>query len=119
MKEVQNLKIGKPFRKGPVHSERFWQENYILFNEKIYLDLIKDLCDFLDNSDHERTTAIILFDLGEFARYFPSGKSILDKYGLKAKIYHLIQTSDSAEIKKEAITCLQKLIFTSIEKSNE
>ena len=56
-----------------------------------------------------------LFDLGEFAKYFNYGRSYLDKLGLKPKIYKLMQKTDSADIKKEAITCLQKLIVTSFD----
>lgn len=33
----------KTLRWGPVHTERFWQENFIHFHEKDNLDLIKDL----------------------------------------------------------------------------
>jgi len=45
-KEVHN----KALRWGPVHTTRFWQENYIYFNDKDNLDLIKILVSFLDYS---------------------------------------------------------------------
>ena len=102
----------KTLRWGPVHTERFWQENFIHFHEKDNLDLIKDLMGLLE-MDNERTVAVALYDLGEFAKYFPFGRSYLDNIGIKSVIYDVMQKSDSAEIKKEAITCLQKLIVTS------
>lgn len=102
----------KTLRWGPVHTERFWQENFNHFHDKDNLDLIKDLMGLLE-MDNERTVAVALYDLGEFAKYFPFGRSYLDNIGIKAVIYDVMQKSDSAEIKKEAITCLQKLIVTS------
>lgn len=102
----------KSLRWGPVHTERFWQENFIHFHDKDNLDLIKELVELL-NVENERTIAVALYDLGEFAKYFPFGRSYLDNLGIKQVIYDVMQKSESAEIKKEAITCLQKLIVTS------
>lgn len=102
----------KSLRWGPVHTERFWQENFIHFHDKDNLDLIKELVTLLE-VENERTVAVALYDLGEFAKYFPFGRSYLDNLGIKQVIYDVMQKSESAEIKKEAITCLQKLIVTS------
>lgn len=102
----------KSLRWGPVHTERFWQENFIHFHDKDNLDLIKDLVKLLTESN-DRTIAVALYDLGEFAKYFPFGRSYLDNLDIKQTIYEVMQNSDSAEIKKEAITCLQKIIVTS------
>lgn len=72
-KEVHN----KALRWGPVHTTRFWQENYIHFNDKDNLDLIKLLVSFLDfdpkDEKHAITQAVALFDIGEFAKYFAYG----------------------------------------------
>lgn len=102
----------KSLRWGPVHTERFWQENFMHFHDKDNLDLIKELVGLLE-VENERTVAVALYDLGEFAKYFPFGRSYLDNLGIKSVIYEVMQKSESAEIKKEAITCLQKLIVTS------
>ena len=102
----------KTLRWGPVHTERFWQENFIHFHDKDNLDLMKELVTLLE-VENERTVAVALYDLGEFAKYFPFGRSYLDNLGIKQVIYDVMQRSESAEIKKEAITCLQKLIVTS------
>ncbi len=61
---------------------------------------------------NDRTIAVALFDLGEFAKYFNYGRSYLDKLAVKPKIYKLMQSTDSADVKKEAITTLQSLIVT-------
>jgi len=68
-KEVHRRQL----RWSPVHSEKFWQENFIYFHEKENLDLIKILVELL-KADDDRVKAIACFDLGEFARFFPYGR---------------------------------------------
>lgn len=106
--------VGKrSLRWGPVHTEKFWQENFIYFHEKDNLDLIKILVELLEHND-DRTKSIACFDLGEFARFFPYGRQYLDTMNVKGKIIAMMQVqSSSAELKKEAITCYQKLLMTS------
>ncbi len=103
----------KSLRWGPVHTEKFWQENFIYFHEKENLDMIKVLVELLEHPD-DRVKSIACFDLGEFARFFPFGRQYLDTLNLKVKIITLMQVQSSpAELKKEAITCYQKLLMTS------
>jgi V-type H+-transporting ATPase subunit H len=95
----------KSLRWGPVHSEKFWQENFIYFHEKENLDLIKVLVELLDHTD-DRVKSIACYDLGEFARFFPYGRQYLETMSLKTKIIQIMgQPSSTAELKKEAITC--------------
>ena len=98
---------------GPVHSEKFWQENHIYFNEVENLDMMKVLVELLDHPDN-KVKSIAAYDLGEFARYFPMGRQYLERLGVKEKIIQIMAIKDSsAELKKEAITCYQKLLMTS------
>lgn len=58
--------------------------------------------------------AVACYDLGEFARFFPTGKIYLENQSVKAKIAELMaQKESSAELKKEAITCYQKMLMNS------
>lgn len=84
-KEVHN----KSLRWSPVHSEKFWQENFIYFHEKENLDLIKVLVEILDHPD-DKVKSIACYDLGEFARFFPYGRQYLDTLNLKTKIIQLM-----------------------------
>jgi V-type H+-transporting ATPase subunit H len=70
---------------GPVHSEKFWQENFIYFNDKENLDLIKVLIDLI-RADDDRTKSIACYDLGEFARFFPMGRQMLEHMGVKERV---------------------------------
>ena len=108
--------VGKRnLRWGPTHTEKFWQENFIYFHEKENLDLIKVLVEIVQNvSLDDRIKAIACFDLGEFARFFPYGRQFLDTLNLKTEIIKLMgRVGSSAELKKEAITCYQKLLMNS------
>jgi len=56
--------------------------------------------------------AIACFDLGEFARFYPTGKQILEAKNAKSYMAALMRdSSSSAELKKEAITAYQKLLM--------
>lgn len=105
--------VKRSLRWGPIHTEKFWQENFIYFHEKENLDLIKVLVDIVTNVNiDDRVKAIACFDLGEFARFFPYGRQFLDTLNLKSEIIKLMQrVGSSAELKKEAITCYQKLLM--------
>lgn len=105
--------VKRTLRWGPIHTERFWQENAVAFHEKENLDLIKVLVEIVTNvSIDDRVKAIACFDLGEFAKYFPYGRQFLDTLNLKTEIIKVMQrVGSSAELKKEAITCYQKLLM--------
>ena len=64
---------------GPIHSEKFWKENFKRFEEKdfeiIKLNLfIKRKLIKLLESENEKTVSIACYDLGEFCRTHPFGK---------------------------------------------
>jgi len=97
---------------GFIHTEKFWQENHMFFDDSDNLNLIKELIKLVEKSD-DRTKAIACYDLGEFARFFAHGRSILDNFGAKEKIIEVMgKPGSSAELKKEAITCYQKMLMT-------
>jgi len=98
----------RQLRWGPVHSEKFWQENCFLFNDKDNLDMIKVLVDIVtpNNEVDDKQKAIACFDIGEFARFFSFGRQYLETLNVKEKIIQLMaMKTSSAELKKEAITC--------------
>lgn len=105
----------KQLRWGPCHTEEFWQTNFIHFDNAENLGIIDKLAnDCLANGVDNKIKAIACFDLGEFARFFPQGKTILDNHNVRVKMTKLMQSKDtSSEVKKEAITCYQKLLMNS------
>ena len=107
--------LRKQLRWGPCHTEEFWKENFILFDNADNLKLIGILAnDCLEEGVENRIKAVACHDLGEFARFFPNGKTIVDRHNVKSKMTYLMQSKmASSEVKKEAITCYQKILMNS------
>ena len=89
--------------------------NFIQFDNAENLHIIEKLAnECLSDDVDNRVKAIACFDLGEFARYFPSGRAILDNHNVRTKMTRLMSSQNaSSEVKKEAITCYQKLLMNS------
>jgi hypothetical protein len=64
---------------GAVHTEKFWQENAYLFQDKDNMDLINILVRMLDENKEDKVKAIVCYDLGEFARFFAFGRTLLER----------------------------------------
>lgn len=65
-------------------------------------------------SDDDRVKAVACYDLGEFSKYYKHGKSFLENLQVRMKMTELMADNNvSAEVKKEAITCYQKLLMNS------
>ena len=87
-------------------------ENAYLFEKKENLEIITKIAESCLNSPDERVIAVACYDLGQFSRFFPFGKDILNRLGVKEKMTALMKDSNmSANVKKEAITCYQKILM--------
>lgn len=93
---------------GLLHTEKFWQENYMAF-ENTEFSNIKALISLLEGKSSRETIAVVLFDLGEFVRFYPNGKMILKRLGAKAFVMQLM-TDDHAEVRKQALLCMSKMM---------
>ena len=93
---------------GVTHTENFWKENAKKLEENSY-DSLKKLV-LLLQSAQTSTVVLALFDIGEFARYHPFGKSIAARIGAKKRAMDLMQ-SDNPEIALAALYCVQKVII--------
>lgn len=96
----------KQLKWGPCHTEKFWQENAYLFDNKDNLHLIEVLVEDCLSSADDTVKAVTCFDLGEFSKYYVHGKRVLERHNIRSKMTGLMGNPDvSAEVKKEAITC--------------
>ena len=107
---------------SPVHTEKFWQTNFIFFDNAENLKHIDYLVQILQQTEPtnknqtaaslDTMKAIACYDLGEFARFYPRGKQILDAKDAREHLAALMGANNSsAELKKEAITAYQKLLM--------
>jgi len=100
---------------SPVHkSEKFWRENVSHFedNSKELLCALKEI---IRTANQEPTTlAVACYDIGEFVRFHPRGKPIVQNMEVKADILGLMSHPDT-EVQKQALLCTQKLMVTNWE----
>jgi V-type H+-transporting ATPase subunit H len=116
----------------PVHkSESFFRENAEKFaplgKPMVEFDDLILLCNLLrtkvamnhPNKEDTRTIAVICHDLGEFARWHPRGKRILNEDAsvyndgmgsTKSIIMKQMTSSPDPEINKNALTCIHKMM---------
>ncbi|KAI4834639.1 V-type proton ATPase subunit H [Plasmodium brasilianum] len=108
-----------------LHTEKFWLENVMQF-EKDEFKAIQQLSDIIKNYAHNFahkndsnqtkeevdnvTVAVACFDIGEFARLYPNGKKICQKFKIKENVMILIATKDR-DIVREALLCAQKIML--------
>jgi V-ATPase subunit H len=67
----------------------------------------------LVNSHDDEVVAIACYDIGEFVRLYPLGKSIVKQFGTRnaiVKAYNEHETND--EIRHNALICLSKMLIT-------
>lgn len=118
--KLRNQVQRRQLRWGPCHTETFWQENSIHFDKGDNIALITIIVKECLTSNDDRVKAVACYDLGEFSRFFPRGKQFLEGLSVRIKMVELMQDPRvSAEVKKEAITCYQKLLMNSWSSSQE
>ena len=116
-KFVKELDTGI-LKNGSLHSTAFWEENYKEFETNNFSN-IRKLVNIIGNKEENDITieqkSIACFDLGEFARLYPGGASILEYFNAKDHLLLLIKHKD-LELKNRALVCLQKLMMKSLKK---
>lgn len=94
---------------GPVHSsEKFWRENADKLNEKNY-ELLKILVRLLETSRDPLVLSVAAHDVGEYVRYYPRGKHVIEKLGGKHLVMQLLGHEDP-NVRYEALLCVQKIM---------
>jgi len=73
------------------------------------------LKEILTTSNDPLVLAVACFDIGEFARFHPRGKVIVGELGVKLPIMNLMEKSSDAEVRKQALLAIQKLMVTNWE----
>jgi len=105
---------GKLDSTTPSHkSERFWRENCTKFEENNY-EVLRNLKDILENENDADILALACWDLGEFVRFHPRGKAIIDIIEAKVPMMKLLNHG-SEKVKGESLLALQKLMVTNWE----
>ena len=82
---------------SPVHTEKFWQTNFIYFNDaenleciNVLVEIIRSRGDGKDMHGLDQMKAVACYDIGEFARFFPLGKEFLEERDTKTYLAELM-----------------------------
>lgn len=104
----------------PVHTADFWRENITKFEDGNYV-LIQRLINLLDNPDW-KVKEVACYDLGEFARFHPDGRMVIQKFRGKPKLMALLGGGKDDKIpetvRKQALLAVQKLMVHNWEQLN-
>ena len=92
---------------GPCHNESFWKKYSNKLEEDNY-KLIRSLIALLDSKDPE-TQAVACYDIGEWSRFYPDAKSVIEKLNGKIKLMKMIDHHDS-DVKQHALNAVQKVL---------
>jgi len=97
---------------GVTHTEKFWRENARNMEGDDFQTL-KLLVSLLSSPDDE-TVSIAAYDMGEWARFYPNGRSLVKKLGGKDVVMGLID-SENPEVARNALQCVSKVMVTNWE----
>lgn len=96
---------------GILHTEKFFIQNHRLLEGKGGdFGLLKRLI-VLSTSEDEDVASVACFDIGEFVRHYPNGRSIAKQFGAKDAIMKLIEHENPA-LQRHALTCVSKIMVT-------
>lgn len=94
---------------SPVHkTDRFWRENAMRLNEHNY-ELLKILVRLLETSRDALVLSVAAHDIGEYVRYYPRGKNIIEQLGAKQRVMQYL-THEDPNVRYEALIAVQKLM---------
>jgi V-type H+-transporting ATPase subunit H len=94
---------------GILHNEKFFRQNAKHFEgENSDFPLLRKLI-LLASLDDEDVACVACFDLGEFARHYPNGRSILNRLGAKEVVMRLIE-SENEQLSHQALQAVSKMM---------
>jgi V-type H+-transporting ATPase subunit H len=94
---------------GVLHTEKFFHQNVKHFEgETSDFRLLKKLI-LLAALEDEDVACIACFDLGEFARHYPNGRSILKRLGAKEVVMRLIE-HENEQLQRCALQSISKMM---------
>jgi V-type H+-transporting ATPase subunit H len=94
---------------GILHSEKFFRENCRqLEGSDGNFHLLKVLI-ALASSEDDEIASVACFDIGEFVRHYPNGRSIAKRLGAKEPIMGLIE-HENPDLQRQALLCVSKMM---------
>lgn len=99
---------------SPVHTNnRFWRENAQRLVEKDYF-VLRRLTHILETDQNTESLSVGCHDLGEFVRYYPRGRQVIDKIAAKQTVMQLM-THEDQTVRYNALIAVQKMMVNNWE----
>jgi V-type H+-transporting ATPase subunit H len=95
-------------------SEKFWRENSHRFEENNNRAL-SALVALLTSNASSTVLAVACHDIGELVRFHPRGRILIQNSGVKVQIMKLMAGHQDAEVQRQALLCLQKIMVHNFE----
>ncbi|KAL7751310.1 H(+)-transporting V1 sector ATPase subunit H [Sorochytrium milnesiophthora] len=97
---------------SPAHtSELFWKANATKLNENNH-ELLKILSRVLVTSNEPLVLCVAAHDIGQYVKYYPAGKKLLQDIGTKQRIMELMGHEDG-DVRYQALIAVQKYMANS------
>ncbi|KAI8928767.1 armadillo-type protein [Entophlyctis helioformis] len=94
---------------SPTHqSEQFWKANAARLNESDY-ELVKLLATLLNTATDPVVLAVASHDIGQYVKYYPTGKRVVQEMGAKTKVMELM-AHENADVRYHALMAVQKFM---------
>jgi V-type H+-transporting ATPase subunit H len=98
-------------KEGILHTEQFFKANARKMEGKNGdFSHVKRLIQLIQRREDDETVAMALFDMGEFVRHYPNGKSIANRLGAKQVVMPLLREHESDQIQRQALVCISKML---------
>lgn len=100
-------------RWGITHTDTFWKENAALV-EKDDFKWLRALVNIISSSTEaagEEALCVALYDLGQFARFYPNGRGVLKALGARDRVMRMVE-HPSAEVGRTALQCVSKMMIS-------
>ncbi|KAJ2310111.1 H(+)-transporting V1 sector ATPase subunit H [Coemansia sp. RSA 2705] len=108
---VNQLRSGKLEWSAWHRSDQFWKMHVGKMDEQDHR-VVRMLAGVLaDPEATDTSVAVACHDLSQYVRYNPEGKPFVARIGAKQRVMALMTESQSAEIKYEALMCVQQIML--------
>lgn len=106
---VSELRSGILTWSPPHQSEQFWKQNVTKLNERDY-EYLKLLSKILITSKDPVALAVAAHDIGQYVKFYASGKKVVEDIGAKQRVMELM-TYDDADVRYQSLLSVQKLLL--------
>ncbi|KAL2912179.1 H(+)-transporting V1 sector ATPase subunit H [Polyrhizophydium stewartii] len=105
---ASEVRAGRLEWSPPHQSEQFWKSNAARLSEGDY-ELVRALAGFLQTSSDPVVLSVAAHDIGQYVKYVPTGKRIVQEIGAKTRVMELM-SHENPDVRYHALMSVQKFM---------